>query len=144
MMLLRSNSIGVSQPSWLWRRAPVVPDFEVVEHRVGQLDPGFPLLSVEQLDLHPRPERLDHRVVVAVPDAAHRRHQPGGLRAVGEGPRPELDALSEWITVPADVVFANLLSIAMPSALVTRAAVGDASIDQPTTRREYVSRTTQQ
>jgi hypothetical protein len=34
--------------------------------------------------------------------------------------------------------------MAMPSALVTSAAVGDASIDRPTTRREKVSRTTQQ
>jgi hypothetical protein len=31
--------------------------------------------------------------------------------------------------------------IAMPSALVTSAAVGVASIDQPTTRREQASRT---
>ena len=32
----------------------------------------------------------------------------------------------------------------MPRALVTSAAVGDESIDQPTTRREYTSRTTAQ
>jgi hypothetical protein len=35
-------------------------------------------------------------------------------------------------------------SIAMPSALVASAAVGVASIDQPTTRREKASRTTAQ
>jgi hypothetical protein len=34
--------------------------------------------------------------------------------------------------------------MAMPSALVTSAAVGEASIDQPTTRRENASRTTAQ
>jgi hypothetical protein len=34
--------------------------------------------------------------------------------------------------------------IAMPRALVTSAAVGVASIDQPTTRREKVSSTTAQ
>jgi hypothetical protein len=34
--------------------------------------------------------------------------------------------------------------IAMPSAFVTSVAVGVASIDQPTTRREKVSRTTAQ
>ena len=47
---------------------------------------------------------------------------------------------SEWITVPP--VGLSRLSIAMPRALVTSAAVGAASIDQPTTRREYVSSTT--
>jgi hypothetical protein len=36
------------------------------------------------------------------------------------------------------------LSMAMPSALVTSAAVGVASIDQPTTRREKLSSTTAQ
>jgi hypothetical protein len=34
--------------------------------------------------------------------------------------------------------------MAMPSALVTSTAVGDASIDQPTTRREKASSTTAQ
>jgi hypothetical protein len=34
--------------------------------------------------------------------------------------------------------------MAMPSALVTSAAVGEASIDQPTTRRENASSTTAQ
>jgi hypothetical protein len=40
------------------------------------------------------------------------------------------------MTVLAVLVFPSLLSIALPSAFATRAAVGDASIDQPTTRRE--------
>jgi hypothetical protein len=35
-------------------------------------------------------------------------------------------------------------SMAMPSALVTSAAVGAALIDQPTTRREKLSSTTAQ
>jgi hypothetical protein len=35
-------------------------------------------------------------------------------------------------------------SMAMPRALVTSAAVGAASIDQPTTRREKLSSTTAQ
>ena len=48
----------------------VVSDLEVLEDGVGQLDAGPPALAVEQLDLHPRPERLDHGVVEAVPDAA--------------------------------------------------------------------------
>jgi len=36
------------------------------------------------------------------------------------------------------------LAIAMPKALVTRAEVGAESIDQPTTRRENASKTTEQ
>jgi len=34
----------------------VVEDLEVLEHRVRELDPGMPLLTVEQLDLHPGPD----------------------------------------------------------------------------------------
>lgn len=30
----------------------VMPNFEVVEHRVGELDAGLPLASVEEFDLH--------------------------------------------------------------------------------------------
>jgi hypothetical protein len=48
---------------------------------------------------------------------------------------------SEWINVP---VAGRRDSIAIPRALVTNAAVGVVSIDQPTTRREQVSRTTAQ
>jgi hypothetical protein len=47
---------------------------------------------------------------------------------------------SEWISVPDGF----RLPIAIPSALVTSAAVGEESIDQPTTRRENASSTTQQ
>lgn len=32
---------------------PVVPDLDVVEHCVGQLNPGRPALTVKELDLHP-------------------------------------------------------------------------------------------
>lgn len=51
--------------------AAVVPDFEVVEDRVGEFDAGLPVAAVEQLDLHAGPEGLDHRIVIAVADAAH-------------------------------------------------------------------------
>lgn len=47
---------------------------------------------------------------------------------------------SLWITTPSALRF----SMAMPRALTTRFAVCDESIDQPTTRREYASRTTAQ
>jgi hypothetical protein len=33
--------------------------------------------AVEQLDLHPAPERFDHRVVVGRADCSHRRRQAG-------------------------------------------------------------------
>ncbi|MEO5899419.1 MAG: hypothetical protein ABIR68_04715 [Ilumatobacteraceae bacterium] len=45
---------------------------------------------------------------------------------------------SLWITTPSLLRF----SIAFPSALTTRFAVCDESIDQPTTRRENASSTT--
>src|SRR6476646_2298866 len=67
----------------------VVPDLDVVEVRVGQLDAGGPPLPIEEFDLHPRPERLDHGVVVAVADRAYR----GSSRSpwpLGEGPGCEL------------------------------------------------------
>ena len=78
-----SNSIGVSMPSGGVAALAVVEDLEVLEDRVGQLEAGPPPLAVQQLDLHAAPERLDHGVVVAVADRSHRRHQPGGLGAVG-------------------------------------------------------------
>ena len=69
-----------------------------------------------------------------------------------DGTRPESSARRvnaqdvNWVswslcmTVPAGA----WRSMAMPSALVTSAAVGEESIDQPTTRRENTSRTTAQ
>ena len=47
---------------------------------------------------------------------------------------------SLWMMVPAG----ERASMAIPSALVTSAAVALESIDQPTTRRENASRTTAQ
>jgi len=48
---------------------------------------------------------------------------------------------SEWISPPGE---GRLLSMAIPSAFVARAAEGDVSIDHPTTLRENVSSTTAQ
>src|SRR3954449_12735376 len=42
---------------------PVVEDLQVLKERVGQLDAGLPPSPVEQLGLHPAPERLDDGVV---------------------------------------------------------------------------------
>src|ERR1700680_4278676 len=70
----------------------VMEDLEVFEDRVRQLASGAPSLAVEEFDLHPTPERLDDRIVVAVADGAHRRDEsgferPGSELTVG-GPRP--------------------------------------------------------
>lgn len=60
-------------------------DLEVLKHRLGELDAHLPTLSIEQLDLHPAPERFDHGVVVAFAHRSHRRAQSGL-----HGPRREL------------------------------------------------------
>lgn len=61
----------------------VVPDLEVFENRVRELDAGAPLLAVQQLDLHARSARLDHRAIEAVAHRTHRRQQPRGERRGG-------------------------------------------------------------
>ena len=71
----------------------VVEDLEVLEDRVGELDASLPLATVEQLDLHAAPERLDDRVVEAVTDRSHRRDEPGFLCPTRERPRRELRAV---------------------------------------------------
>jgi hypothetical protein len=44
------------------------------------LDSGVPAVSVQQLDLHPRPARLNHRIVIAVADRAHLTGNLQGIR----------------------------------------------------------------
>jgi hypothetical protein len=119
----------------------VVEDLQVLKDRVGQLDTGSPASPVEQLDLQPRPERLHHGVVVAVADRAHRGTSPASLTRWVNPQEANCPPWSEWTIAPAAGV---RVSMAMPSVLVTSAAVGDASIDQPTTRRENTSSTTAQ
>jgi hypothetical protein len=72
---------------------PVVEDLQVFKDRVGELDTGPPPLAIQQLGLHPGPERLDHRVVIGVTNGAHRGQQPGVLGALGERPGGELRAV---------------------------------------------------
>jgi hypothetical protein len=53
---------------------PIVEDLQVLKDRVGQFDPGALAVSVKQLHLHPRPERLDHGVEapqIILPDWNH-------------------------------------------------------------------------
>ncbi len=54
---------------------------------------------------------------------------------------PNWTPWSEWITAPGS---GARLSMAMPSAFVVNAAVGEESIAHPTTRREHTSSTTAQ
>ena len=54
----------------------IVEDLEVLEDRIRGLDPSPPGPAVQQLDLHPAPERLDHRIIEATPDRAHARQEP--------------------------------------------------------------------
>lgn len=53
----------------------VVEHLDVLEERIRELDASLPLLPVQQLDLHPRPERLHHRIVEAIADGPERRQQ---------------------------------------------------------------------
>jgi len=71
----------------------IVEDLEVVEDRVRQLDASAPPFSVQQLDLHPAPERLHDRVVETIPDRTHWGEQTGVEGSPGERPRGELRAL---------------------------------------------------
>src|SRR5207244_2932008 len=56
---------------------PIVPHFEVFEHRVPGVCPCGPLCIVDELGLERRKETLDHGVVPAVAFAAH---APAALR----------------------------------------------------------------
>ena len=78
---LFSYSVGVSMPRAEWRRAGVVEDLDVVVDRGGELDAGLPASAVEQLDLHPGPERFDHRRCRRGADRSHR-----GQRGRRRGP----------------------------------------------------------
>lgn len=71
----------------------VVEHLDVLEERVCQLDPGLPLLPVQQLDLHRGPERLHHRIVQPVADGPERRQQTGGADLLSEDPGGELDSV---------------------------------------------------
>src|ERR1700691_603515 len=71
----------------------IVEDFDVIEDGVGQFEPRLPLLSIEQLVLHARPERLHHGVVERVTDRPERGHETGVSDSLGEGPGGELNSV---------------------------------------------------
>lgn len=67
--------------------AGVVPTFDPLKDRCGQLLGTGPAPGVEQLSLHHGPERLDHRAgQQAAGDAANRAEQPRRAKPVAEGP----------------------------------------------------------
>jgi hypothetical protein len=70
------------------------------------------------------------------PDSLARR-----VKACDDSLSPGWAPWSEWMMPPAN---GFRFEMAIPNAFVTSAEVGEESIDQPTTRRECVSRTTAQ
>jgi hypothetical protein len=129
--------------------SPVVEDLHPVEDGRREFHPGHPLPRVEELGLHASPERLDRGVVERVADGAQRVGQAGSADALTECPRRVLAELNElgcepWSLCTRAPLEGLRASMAMPSAALTIAAVARRSSDQPTTRRDQASSTTQQ
>lgn len=70
----------------------VVPELDVVVDRCGQLDPCLPFPAVQELNLHPSPEALHHRVVICRSDGPHRWCEAVLADALAERPRRKLNA----------------------------------------------------
>lgn len=119
----------------------VVEDLEVFEDGVGQFDAGSPPPPVEELDLHPGPERFDHSIIETVAIDPIEGSRPDCWARWVNAQEVNWVPWSEWITVP---LVGRRFPIAMPRAEVTRLEVGEPSIDQPTTRRLNTSNTTAQ
>jgi hypothetical protein len=134
-----SNSIGVRIPRELCRRCRFVEDLQVLEDRVGQLDPGAPPPPVEQLHLHPGPQN-DSTTALSKqsPMDPIDGRSPDRLARSVNTQDVNWVPWSEWISVPDA---GRRPWMAMPRALVARVADAEVSIDQPTTRRENASRT---
>ena len=71
----------------------IVEHVDVVEDGVGQFEPRLPLLPIEELVLHARPEGLHHGIVKRVADRPEGRHETGITDPLGEGPGAELDSV---------------------------------------------------
>ena len=72
----------------------VVPSFDPVEDRKGQVLTATPAMLVEELELQRAEEALGHRVIEAVPDRTHGAEQPGPAQAPAEGPRRVLSGFN--------------------------------------------------
>ena len=84
------GGLAVLELDWVERPegavAALAKDLQVLKDRISQLEAGPPAVPVQQLDLHPGPEGLDHGIVVADTDATHRGHQSGRLGALAKHP----------------------------------------------------------
>src|SRR5690606_25104808 len=89
-------------------------------------------------------ERMSAQLTVTALRTAVARRAPSGVVVVHSDRGPPWTPWSGWITVPGAGRPPSRVSMASPSALVASAAVGEESIDHPTTRREKVSSTAQQ
>jgi len=68
----------------------VVEGVNVVDRCRGELDDAGPFLPIQQFDLHSRPERFDHRIVITVTDRPEAKQEPVLFDPLGECPRREL------------------------------------------------------
>ena len=73
---------------------PIVEDFDVVEHRVGQVEPRRPSSAIEKFDLNARLGGLHYRVLERIADRTERGDEPGVTEPFGERPRRELTVFS--------------------------------------------------
>jgi hypothetical protein len=72
----------------------LVPGLDPLEDGQRQLLPALPVVLVEQLELEGAEEALGHRVVEAVPDAAHGAEQAGAPQPATECPRGVMGAVA--------------------------------------------------
>ena len=84
---------GREHPEGAVPSGAVVEGFQIFEECSGQLDPGAPLLPVEQFGLQSAPERLDDRVVVRIANGPHGWRQARLAYTLSEAPTGELGAV---------------------------------------------------
>ncbi len=70
-----------------------VEDLDPVEDLRGELDPGPPFATVEQLGLHPGPETLHDGVIERIADGAKGLGKAGFADALAECPGGELGSV---------------------------------------------------
>lgn len=66
---------------------------DVIGHGGAQFHDGVPLSSVKQLGLHSNPKRLDHGVVIVIPDGSVAKPEATLCDVVRKCPRGELVAV---------------------------------------------------
>ncbi len=102
--LLQFSPIGVSMPRLEWRRRCAVEDLDVLEVRVNEPSTRVFQRRESRSSMHPRPERLHHRVVAAATTCL----RPARGHPFSD-PRSNLDAarVERWFVMRAvELVFA--------------------------------------